>query len=95
MSHLSFRSLEPTNVFEENAATITVSNNERAIKRLRHVDLIHFAILDWVKNGEIVLKSISTSDNPSDKVTKPLCSILHSSNSDNLLGKRPPSYCAF
>ena len=95
MSHLGFKTSEATKIFEGNDATIAVSNNERATKRLRHVDLRHFAILDWVKNGEIALKSISRSDNPPDELTKPLDSILHSRHADTLLGKRPPSYCDF
>ena len=66
MNHLGFNLSTPTRIYEDNASTIAVSNNKRATKRLRHVDLRHFAILDWVKNGDVVLKSTSTSDNPSD-----------------------------
>ena len=61
MHHLGFNLSAPTKIYEDNAATISASNNERASKRLRHVDLRHFSILDWVKNGDIVLKSMPTS----------------------------------
>ena len=58
ISHLGFNLSAPTRTYEDNAATIVVSNNERATKRLRHVDLRYFAILNWVKNGDIILQSI-------------------------------------
>jgi len=93
LTYLGFPLLNPTPIYEDNAATIAVSNNERATKRLRHVDLRHFAILNWVQNGDITLKYISTSDNPADNLTKPLGEVLHSRHSDTLLGKRPPHYC--
>ena len=92
MYHLSFNLSAPTNIYEDNASTIYVSNNERATKRLRHVDLRYFAILDWVKNGDIALKSTHTSDNHSDELTKPLGKILRFRHSDTSLGKLPPSY---
>ena len=95
MNHLGFSLHQPTPIFEDNAATIAVSNNERATKRLRHVDLRHFAILEWVQNGEVTLKSIPSSDNPADCLTKPLGNVLHRRHSDTTLGKRMPSYCMF
>ena len=95
MYHVGFNLSTQTRNNEDNSATIAVSNNERATKRLRHVDLIHFAVLYWIKNGNMVLKSILTSDNPSEYLTKPLGSILHSRHSDYLLRKQPPSCCNF
>ena len=93
MNHLGLTLSSPTLIYEDNAATIAVSNNQRATKRLRHVDLRHFAILEWVKNGDVVLKPIATTDNPADKLTKPLGNVLHGRHSDTLLGKRKPYYC--
>ena len=87
MHHLGFNLSAPTKIYEYNAATIAVSNNERATKRSRHVDLRHFVIIEWAKNGGIVLISTSTSDNPSDELTKPLGNILHSRHSDTSLEK--------
>ena len=93
LSHLQCAIDEPAPIFEDNAATIAVSNNERATKRLRHVDLRHFALLDWVQNGDIILRPIKTADNSSDGMTKPLGKQLHFRHSDTLLGKREPDYC--
>ena len=80
----------PTTIFEDNAAAIAVTNNERATKRLRHVDIRHFAILELVQNSEIKLHPISTHNNPADSLTKPLPVQLYNRHSDTLLGKRPP-----
>ena len=95
LKHLGFNIPSPIPIYEDNAGTITVSNNERATKRLRYVDLKHFAILDWVQAGDLVLKPIATSDNLSDELTKLLRHQLHYRYADTLLGKRPPSYCMF
>ena len=95
MQHLGFELTSPTPIHEDNAATIAVSNNQRATKRLRHVDLRHFALLEWVKNGDVVLKHIPSANNPADELTKPLGPILHCRYSDTLLGKRQPTYCSF
>ena len=48
LDYLGFSIQSPIPIYEDNAATIAVSNNERATKRLRHVDLRYFAILNWV-----------------------------------------------
>ena len=91
VSHLGFNLSSPTRLYEDDASTIAVSNNERDTKRLRHTDLRHFAILDLVKNSDMILKLTSTSDNHFDEITKPLGSITHSHHSDAFIGKRPPS----
>ena len=95
LRHLGFNVSSPAPTHEDNAATIAVSNNQRATKRLRHVDLRHFALLEWVKNGDVVLKHIPSANNPADELTKPLGPILHCRHSNTLLGKRPPAYCSF
>ena len=52
--HLGFNLTEPAKIHEGNAATVAVSSNKIATKRLNHIDFRHFAILDWVKNGDII-----------------------------------------
>ena len=70
MNHLGLTLSSPILIYEDNAATIAVSNNQRDTKRLRHVYLHHFAILEWVQNRDIILKPITTADNPADELTK-------------------------
>jgi hypothetical protein len=46
-------------------------------ERSRHIDMQHFAILDWKAAGDIILHHIPSSINPADDLTKPLGYILH------------------
>ena len=79
-------------IYEDNMATITVSNKECTTKRLCHIDLWHFALLDWVSNNNIILKKIPTSNNLSDSLTKSLGAQLYYQHSDTLLSKYSPPY---
>ena len=85
---MSLKQPNPTHACEDNAATVEVSNNENATKCLCHADLRHFAILDWVQNGDIILKKIVITDDPGDELAKPLGAQLRHRYSDTLLGKR-------
>ena len=77
MNYLGLTLSSPTPIYEDNTATIAVSNNQYATKCLRHINLHYFAILEWVKNRDVILKPIATSDNPVDELTKPLGNVLH------------------
>ena len=77
INHLGLTPSSPTPIYKDNAATIAVFNNQRATKYLCHIDLCHFAILELVKNGDVVLKPITTSDNPVDELTKLLRNFLY------------------
>lgn len=72
LQYLGYKHFKPTAVHEDNAAAIAVTDNERVTKRVRHVDMQYFAILEWVQRGDIVLKHIKTTDNPADGLTNPL-----------------------
>ena len=54
LNHLGFTQNELSIMYEDNTATIAVLNNECAIKRLWHVDLWYFILLNWVNNGNII-----------------------------------------
>ena len=79
-SVLKFLDIElptPTPLYEDNKSTIAIANSDKATKRLRHVDLRYFAIIEWVQRGDLTLESISTELNPSDCLTKSLNPLLH------------------
>ena len=67
----------PTPLYEDNKSTIAIANSDKATKRLRHVDLRYFAIIEWVQCGDLTLESISTELNLSDCLTKSLNPLLH------------------
>ena len=90
--------LEPDNattLYKDNAAAIAMANAQRPTCRTRHLDIKHFALLDWTETDQIILSSISTHDNPSDCMTNVLGPQLFSRHSTTLLVKRKPAYCQF
>ena len=82
-------------LYEDNAAAVAMANASRPTRRTRHMDIKHFALLDWVSTDQLILSSISTHDNPADGLTKSLGPQLFSRHAATLLGKRQPSYCDF
>ena len=85
-----FTQSNSTHIHKDNGA-IAVLNNENSTKRLRYDNLHYLAILDWVQNGDMILKKISTTINPDDEFAKLLGTYLHHRCSDTSLGKRTPS----
>ena len=57
MKHLDVEFWTPITIYEDNPATIAISKNDQVRRRLRHVVLRNFAILEWAKNRGIILKS--------------------------------------
>jgi len=56
------------------------------------LDVKHFALLDWVEQDLILLKTITTYDNAADGITKPLGKQLFYRHADTLLGRRVPNH---
>ena len=52
----------------------------------------HFALQDWVDRDLLTLKRITTSDNHSDAMTKPLARTLFYRHMDFIQGKLTPKY---
>ena len=84
-----------TPLYEDNQAAIAMANAQRSTQRTRHMDIKHFALLEWVYTDQLILSSISTHDNPADGMIKSLGPNLFARHSSTLLGKRQPSYCSF
>lgn len=76
--------------YVDNAATIAIGNTDRTTKRVRHVDIRYFSMLEWIQRGDLSLYFISTSDNPADCLTKSLGNQLHYRHYATILGKRKP-----
>ena len=95
LDQLGLEQVSATKLFEDNAAAIAMANAQRPTRRTRHVDIKHFALLDWVETDQLILSAISTHDNPADGMTKALGPQLFVRHAATLLGKRKPSYCNF
>jgi hypothetical protein len=63
-------------------------------KQTRHIDIKHFAVLDWVKQDLLILKAISTHDNAAETMTKTLTKQLFYHHYDTYMRIRIPDYCA-
>ena len=81
-----------TQIHEDNDADIAMANSQRPTCRTRHMEIRHFALIDWVETDQIILSHISTHDNPADELTKALGPQLFSRHCATLLGKRKPPY---
>ena len=55
--------------------------------RTRHIDIKHFALLDWVEKDLIKLQRIATSINSGDNLIEPNTQILFHRHNDGVMGK--------
>ena len=81
-----------TPLYEDNEGCRLMATANKATRRTRHIDIKHFAILDWVQRDLIDVKTIGTSDNASDNLTKPNNKILFYRHADTIMGRRCPEY---
>ena len=81
-----------TTMYEDNQGCVHMSQNLKPTKRTRHVDIRHFALLDWVNQDLLQIKKINTHDNASDTLTKSLGKTLFYRHADTLMGRRKPTY---
>ena len=61
-------------------------------RRTRHMDIKKFALLEWVEQDLMILKSIKTAENAADGLTKPLAKQLFHRHADTIMGRRVPAY---
>ena len=83
---------DATPIYEDNKGCLHMTQNQKPTTNTRHVDLRHFAVVDWVTQDLLMVKKISTKDNSSDTLTKSLSKILFYRHNDTLLGHRPLMY---
>jgi len=81
-----------TILYEDNNGALMMANAQQPTRRTRHMDIKKFALLDWVEQDLIILKSIKTAENAADGMTKPLAKQLFYRHADTIMGKRVPTY---
>ncbi len=67
-------------------AMLMVNENSRS-RRTRHIDIRHFAIMDWVQQDKMILARVDTQHNAVDSLSKANGRLKHHSHFDFLLGK--------
>lgn len=62
----------PVTYFEDNQSTIRITEDSKGFGRLKHVDVKLFFLKDLVKQKQIVLEYVPTTDQQADVMTKAL-----------------------
>jgi hypothetical protein len=96
LAELGHPQSKPTVLYEDNEAAIHVANDVRPTPRTRHVDIGFFAIQEWIRHGDLVMKYINTQINVSDAQTKSLAWVLHRRHCRRAMGHlgHPLGYCS-
>lgn len=79
-------------IHEGNASAILMANARQPTWQTRHIDIHHFALLDWVKQDLFKLATVETVQNPSNAMTKALAQILFMCHTDIIMGHLLPPY---
>jgi hypothetical protein len=75
-----------TLIYVDNLAAIMMANAGKPTERSRHIDVQFFALLQWVKDGDVLLVHVEGTCNPSDALTKPLGWIIHHRHCYRVMG---------
>ena len=95
LDSLNVQQSDATPIYDDNAVAIAMANSSRPTRRTRHIELKHFAGLDWTETNQLILSTISANDNPVDGLIKILGPQTFARHSVILLGKCKPSYYLF
>ncbi len=79
-----------TILYEDNNGALLMANAQQPTRCTRHMDIKKFALLEWVQQDLMILKSISTNDNAADNFTKSLGKQLFYRHVDTIMGRRAP-----
>ena len=69
-----------------------MANSEKPTSRTRHIDIQHFSLQEWIKNGDLKLTHIPGTDNPLDALTKALGWVLHRRHCLQMMGLLGPPH---
>jgi KUP system potassium uptake protein len=84
---------DATILFEDNNGALLMANAQQPTRRTRHIEIKHFALLDWVEQDLLILHRIPTSENVADAMTKTLSRTLFYRHYDTYMGRRVPDHC--
>lgn len=92
LNKINIPQYEATALYIDNNGALLMGNTQKPTPRTRHMDMKNFALTDWIERDMVIMKRISTSDNYSDGLTKPLGRQLHYRHNDYILVKHIPSF---
>jgi len=94
LAELGIEQHHATVLFKDNNGALLMANAQQPTRRTRHMEIKHFALLDWVEQDMVILKHINTSNNTADTMTKTLSKNLFYRHYDSYMGFRIPKHCA-
>jgi hypothetical protein len=68
---------EPTTIFEDNQGTIAFATNQKALRRMKHIDVKFHFIKNLIEENIVRLHYRRTSEMTADIFTKPLPPLTH------------------
>jgi hypothetical protein len=93
MEDIGIPQTDATVLYEDNNGALLMANAQQPTRRTRHMEIKHFALLDWVEWDLLILHHIPTQNNVADAMTKPLERNLFYRHFDTYMGHRIPDYC--
>jgi hypothetical protein len=63
LQDIGLEQLDATILFEDSNGALMMANAQQPTTQARHIDIKHFALLDWVEQDMLLLQPISTHDN--------------------------------
>jgi deoxyuridine 5'-triphosphate nucleotidohydrolase len=93
MEDVGIPQTDATVLYEDNSGALLMANAQQPTRRTRHMEIKHFALLDWVEQDLLILQHVPTSQNVADAMTKPLEKTLFYRHFDTYMGHRIPGFC--
>jgi hypothetical protein len=81
-----------TVLYEDNRGALLMASAAQPTKQSRHIEIRHYALLDWVERDLVSLEDVASGLNSSDILTKQTGPLLFARHVDNLSGRLPPPY---
>ena len=92
LDELGIEQVHATTMYEDNQGALLMANARQPTRRTRHVEIKHFALLDWVGRDLVILKNVDTSENCADPLTKATGKNVFYRHFDKLVGRKQPHY---
>ena len=87
ISELGVNMAAPTVLYVDNQSAIALSQDRRSSHRSRHILRRYLKVRELVAEGHIIVKHVSTTENPADMFTKPLDPSTHWHHVAKVMGK--------
>jgi hypothetical protein len=84
LAELDIKYNEPTVIYEDNQGTIAFASNQRAIRRMKHIEVKFHFVRNLIETGIIQLEYKNTKDMIADLLTKSLSPSAHAYHAQGL-----------